>query len=185
MRSKAYRRAWIHFFELCNLGHFHPLANEWLKKIHQTLTSPEAKAKRGRRATSKAENESLKRRYEALLPNCRLIHEAVQGAAASIGRGRGKIAPGKIRRATWERIRSSVHGMPGDNLIFGNAAFEKIPYQNEKSQLHDPTTWKPHQLAIALLSFERKQAYQTIEKKIRPTGKTKHAIKSHPQRTKE
>jgi hypothetical protein len=175
LNTGAFRRTWTHFFELCYLGHFNRPANEWLKKIQQDLTSLEPKAKRGRRATSEAENQSLRKRYDATLPKCSLIHEAVLRSATLGAKNEGNKDPGKIRKATWEQVRSSIHGMPGDELIFGDAAFGRIPYQNRKSQLHDPTTWKPHQLAVAILSIERHQAYQTIEKKIKPTGKTKRS----------
>jgi len=175
LNTEAYRRTWIHFFELCYLGHFNRPANEWLNKIQQNLTSLEPKAKRGRRTTSGAENRSLRKRYEAILPKCSLIHEAVLRSATSSAKNEGNKDSGKIRQATWEQVRSSIHGMPGDGLIFGDPAFGRIPYQNRKSQLHDPTTWKPHQLAIAILSIERNQAYQTIEKKIKPTEKTKRS----------
>jgi hypothetical protein len=175
LNVEAYRRTWIHFFDMCNMGHFHRAANEWLKEIKKNLTSPETKIKGGRRATSRAENDSLRKKYNAILPKCCLIHEAVLSAAASSDKKQGNMASGKIRQATWEQVHSSVHGMPGDEYIFGGAAFANIPYQKRESQLHDPTTWKPHQLAIAILSIERSQAYQTIEKKIKPTGKTKHS----------
>jgi hypothetical protein len=173
LNTEAFRRTWIHFFELCYLGHFNRPADGWLKKIQQDLTSLEPKAKRGRRTTSEAENRSLRKRYEAILPKCSLIHEAVLRSATSSAENEGNKDSGKIRQATWEQVRSSIHGMPGDGLIFGDTAFGRIPYQSSKSQLHDPTTWKPHQLAIAILSIERQQAYQTIEKKIKPSGKTK------------
>jgi hypothetical protein len=169
LSSCAYREAWIQFFELCYAEHFHPVTNKWLKQIKEALVSPGNNARRGRRANSKAENENLRRRYGVLLPNCRLIHEAAEHAVSSSEETAKNRRVLDIRKAIWDEVRKVMRGVPGDGYIFGGAAFERIPYGHAK--LHDPTTWKPHQLAIALLSFEREEAYQTIEKKIKPTGK--------------
>jgi hypothetical protein len=174
LSSGAYRQAWAHFFELCYVNHFHPDADKELKKIKQALFSRGNNARRGRRAKSKAENESLRRRYDALLPNCRLIHEAAEHAVSSLAATAENRRLLEIRKAIWDQVRAVIHGVPGDGYIFGGAAFKKIPYRD--ATLHDPTTWKPHQLAIALLSFERAEAYQTIEKKIKPTGKSKRRL---------
>jgi hypothetical protein len=51
------------------------------------------------------------------------------------------------------------------------AAFERIPYSKKMAQLHDPSSWKPRQLAISLLSLEGYGAYQTVEKKINQAKK--------------
>jgi hypothetical protein len=170
INTEAYSQAWIHFFELCYEDHFHPIANEWLKKIKEGLASPGNKAKRGRRTKSKAENDSLTRRYDALLPNCRLIHEAAEHAVSSLDGTAKNEGVREIRKAIWDAVWKDIHAIPGDGDIFSGAAFARIPYREAK--LHDPRTWKPHQLAIALLTFERGEAYQTIEKKIKPTRKT-------------
>jgi hypothetical protein len=174
VNSEAYRQAWLHFFELCYLEHFHPVANEWLKNIKEAIASPGNSARRGRRAKSNAENESLRTRYDALLPNCRLIHEAAENAISSLDAAAKNTSVREIRKAIWDDVWRTIHGVPGDGYIFGGAAFARIPYGEAK--LHDPKSWKPHQLAIALLSFERKEAYQTIERKIKPTGKTKRSL---------
>ena len=75
-----------------------------------------------------------------------------------------------IRRAIWKQVRKDIHGTPWDGYIFSGVAFKNIRYGN--AQLHEPSSWKPHQLAISLLSFERQEAYQTLEKKIKPTKDT-------------
>jgi len=174
LSSSAYRKAWIRFFERCYVEHFHPDANKGLRQIKEGLVTPGNNARRGRRPKSKAENESLHRRFDELLRNCRLIHEAAKRAFSSLDETAENERVRKIRKAIWNEVRKVIHGLPGDGHIFGGAAFEIIPYREAK--LHDPKTWRPHQLAIALLSFERGEAYQTIEKKIKPTGKTKRNL---------
>jgi hypothetical protein len=47
--------------------------------------------------------------------------------------------------------------------------WNEIPYgaQEQPKCLDDPRSWKPNQLAIALLAKELGKSYQTIEKQIR------------------
>jgi hypothetical protein len=169
LHAKAFRRAWIHLFDLCYLGHFHPAADARLKEIKEGISSAQDGVKVGRPPSRRAETQSLRRRYEELLPKCKLIHDAARRVVASLDKGSENRDFRTTRKAIWEEVRTVIHGMPGDGYIFGGAAFKNISYRNGKAQLHDPNTWKPHQLAISLLSFDRMQAYETIEKKIRPT----------------
>jgi hypothetical protein len=158
--AKAYRETWIHVFDLCYLGHFHPLVEEWLKGFRKDITNVSKDAVLGRRKSSGAEIDSLYRRYDELFEPCALIHKIVKEI---VDTSTGKTIP-KIRKMIWERRRRSIHGMTGDGLIFGGQAFKRIPYGT--AYLHAPSTWKPRQLATALLSLERIQAYQTVEKKL-------------------
>ena len=116
---------------------------------------------------SRAETESLKKAYDILLPRCSSLHKAAERAASSHDK------TSEIRRAIWEDVRKIIHGFPGDGYIFGGAAFARMPYG--KAELHEPATWEPHQLAIALLSFDRMQEYETIEKKIKPNRNKKRS----------
>jgi hypothetical protein len=84
------------------------------------------------------------------------------------------IAPKAIRQAIWERVRNRIGGFPIIRWIFGGGAFREIPY-SKNAELHDPKSWKSHQLAVSLLAFERDQEYQTIEKKIVPTKRRRRS----------
>lgn len=122
----------------------------------------------GRHPAAQAELASVRKRYDRLLPKCKLVHQASKrAAAAALTKNNVELARKEIRIAIWKSVRRSVHGMPGDGYIFDGTAFKRI--RGGTAKLHDPGTWKPHQLAIALLSIERQQAYQTIEKKVVPT----------------
>jgi hypothetical protein len=165
--SEVYRQAWLQWFRLQYLGHFHPQAETIFKELVKEIESASKTLHRGRRPTVQAELASLKKRYSQLLIKCRLIRRAATHAATSHVANNAEVARKKTRLAIWEAVRPQIHGMPEDGYIFGGDAFERIP--NGKAKLHDPTSWKPHQLAISILTFERMQAYQTIEKKIVPT----------------
>ncbi|HTS06782.1 MAG TPA: hypothetical protein VMP68_14480 [Candidatus Eisenbacteria bacterium] len=166
---EAYRQTWMQLYRLAYLGHYHPSANQWLKTIEQKMTLDRRVGRRGRRPQTQAEAVSLRNRYNTLLTKCRLIHSAATNTVESLGNSVDSYASVHIRKAIWDQVRRHIHGMPGDGYIFSGEAFTNIPYRHGTSKLHDPKSWKPHQLAISLLSFERVQAYQTIEKKILPT----------------
>jgi hypothetical protein len=166
---EAYRQTWLHFFELIYLGHFHPQADAWLKTIKNGIDSASKAADRGRPSTTQAEVSSLNRRHVELLALCKFIHGAAEEVLLLFQKSTDSLTPSKLRREIWKRVQPSVHGMPGDGYILSGKAFERIPYGKKGATLHNPISWNPRQLAIALLSFERMQAYQTIEKKIART----------------
>jgi hypothetical protein len=165
--AKVYRQAWLQWFRLQYLGHVHPVAESSFKTIEREIESASKVSHRGRHPAIQAELASLRKRYRQLLPKCRLIHRAATRAAKSLAANNVEVTRKKMRQAIWGAVRHDVHGMPGDGYVFGGEAFKRIPYGN--ATLHDPTSWRPHQLAISLVSFERSQAYQTIEKKVIPT----------------
>jgi hypothetical protein len=169
---KAHREAWLHFFELTYLGHFHPQTDQWLRKIKQQIEYEGTVTRLGRRATSRSELPSLRRRYQELLPKCGFIHRVAKDVVASLEKEPGSAELGKIRRLIWERVRKQVHGMPSDGYIFSGEAFNRIPYGQRIVELESPASWKPRQLAISLLSLERGQKYQTIEKKVARMNRT-------------
>ena len=168
---KAYRQAWLQWFRLQYLGHSHPAAESAFEKLTQEMESVGKVTRRGRQPSTQAELASLNRRYDRLLIKCKLIHRATERAAKSLTGHNLKLGRERIRLAIWKRVRRSVHGMPGEGYIFDGTAFKRI--RRGTAKLHDPQTWKPHQLAIALLSLERQQLYQTIEKKVVPTKRNK------------
>ena len=102
------------------------------------------------------------------MPTCVLIHNATKAAVSSARiKTNRPPAPSEIRRAVFEGTRKSIHGVPFVNRIFGGDAFKERSYGSKHAKLHDPQSWKPHNLAISLLTFERSQAYETLEKKLR------------------
>ena len=57
--------------------------------------------------------------------------------------------------------------------VFGGAAFNQIGPENgeqQKHQLHEPTTWKPYQLAVALLKDDLGIESPYLARLIRPTN---------------
>jgi hypothetical protein len=174
LMTKAYRQAWLQWFRLQYLSHSHPVAESGFKKLTQEIESVVEVTRRGRRSSTEAELASLRRRYDKLLLKCELIHRGAEHAAKSLAGHNLELSRKGIRIAIWKRVRRSVHGMPGDAYIFDGTAFKRI--RGGTAKLHDPETWKPHQLAIALVSLERQQAYQTIEKKVVPTKRNSKGV---------
>lgn len=86
--TEAYRAAWLQFFTLLYVGHFHPEADSWLKAIKDKIDSETKATDRGRRATTQAESKSLIRRFQALWAKCQLIHHAAEEAATAVGDSR-------------------------------------------------------------------------------------------------
>jgi hypothetical protein len=166
---ESYRQSWHQFFKTAYLGQFHPSAEQWLKQIERVI-APERKIKqRGRPSVPKAEIASICRRYAELLPMCVLVHSAVESALSSI-KAKTRIKrpdPSAIRQAVFEQTRKSIHGVPFVSRIFGGDAFKERSCGLKHAKLHDPKSWKPRNLAISLLTFERLQAYETLEKKLR------------------
>lgn len=83
------------------------------------------------------------------------------------------------RRMIYEMSRNKI---PPEyhHWIFSGAAFKEIPVSENRSepsskparQMHEPRTWKPHQLAIALLKLDSGDdgiSYRYLARDIRPT----------------
>jgi len=156
---KAYREAWLHLLESLYLDHFHPAADKILREQLSTLRRTTARSP-GRRHILAAEKLSLKRRYKELLGDCTTMHEMVLDCV------RKSYSEGKIRETIFKEIRGKR--FDEDVLPKECGAWDNIPYggRSQFPRLHDPNSWKPNQLAIALLALERGVKYQTIEKKI-------------------
>jgi len=165
--AKVFRQTLLQWFRLQYLGHFHPAADATFKKLKDEMELATKVTRRGRRPAIRAELASIRKRYDELLPQCTLVHQAAEHAATLHNDNNVEVARKMKRRAIWETVHGQIHGMPSDGYIFDNVAFRRIPRGTAK--LHEPSSWKPHQLAISMLTFERNQAYQTIEKKITPT----------------
>lgn len=194
--NKAYREAWIHYIRMLYLDRSYPIVDKALAnclKNFKILISErglainrqeckdfiadgawEFSAKQiefrkglstGRRELVKTEKKGLERRYEQLLKNSLLIHEIAETATEKHQR------PERIGKAIQKLYVKKVDDTRGENKIFGGKAFEIISHgrKSPTPELHNPRSWKPYQLAIALLALERSQEYDTIKRKIRPT----------------
>lgn len=163
--SEARRMAWLHFFRLSYLGHFHPSVDAWLKELEREIVAAQAKPLSGRPQTALAEKVSLAKRHRELSRLSSRIHEASIRSALQVPSTRNSaLAETAARRLIWNEVRQFVYTDRHDDFIFSGEAFRAIPYG--LAQLHLPTSWKPSQLATSLLSFERGLTYQTIEKKL-------------------
>lgn len=150
---KAYRETWLHLLESLYLDHFHPGADRTLSEGLDTLRKQAARSP-GRRQALSEEKLSIRRRYKELLAECTAIHGIVQDCF------RKNLGAPEIRRVVFQRI----YGRRFDkHVLTSGGAWEMIPY-SKVARLHDPTSWVPHQLAIALVAKERGTEYQTIEK---------------------
>lgn len=154
---KAYREAWIHWQELLYLDHGYPAVDHMFRK---ELAELQKKTRRppGRRQALEEERESRHQRFRQLLVECSEIHKIVKHC---VEKNQDEAA---IRKAVFHKI----HGSRIDDFVLRRheSAFGKIPYvkADRVVSLTDPRSWKPEQLAKALLASERKCEYQTIEK---------------------
>jgi hypothetical protein len=165
---ESYRQLWLAFFNMATEGQVHPIQVQGRRRLETEIASEgRIKQKRGRPSGIKAELASIERRYRELLPTCVLIHDAAEAAVSSATSRIKNLPIPQIRRIIFERTRRSVHGLPFVNRIFGGDAFSETSYGSKHAKLHDPQSWKPHHLAISLLTFERLQAHETLEKKLR------------------
>jgi hypothetical protein len=154
---KAYRHAWIHWQELLYLEHFYPSVDQAFRKELDELRKNTRRSV-GRRQALEEERQSRRRRFRQLLLDCREIHKIVE---LCVEKNQDQLT---IRKAVFHKI----HGRRIDDLVLrrNDSAFDEIPYvkRDKIVSLTDHTSWKPVQLARALLACERRCAYQTIEK---------------------
>lgn len=165
---ESYRQSWQAFYRMATEGQVHPILAQGRRQVETEIASEgRTKRKSGRPFGIKAELASIASRYRELLRDCNFIHDAAE-AADSLAKTRSKNPSiAQIRREIFERTRRSVRGVPFVNRIFRGDAFQERSYGSKHAQLHDPKSWTPHHLAISLLTFERLQAHETIEKKLR------------------
>lgn len=166
----AYREAWLMLLDGTHGYRSDPEVERWFKEAQRNLelsTKPEQH--RGRRGSPKAEKKWLGRQFDEIIGQCEAVHRASQSAVRSLH------GPTEIRKAIWGKLEKSIKNMPCYGAVFSGAAFDSIIYEGRgRPQLHDPTSWKPRQLAIALLAIRLAYRYQTMEKRlaqIRPVGR--------------
>jgi hypothetical protein len=165
---ESYRQLWPAFFRMAYLDQFHPVLEPGLKELEREIASEgKTKQKLGRPSAIRAEIVSIEKRYKELLPTCVLIHDAAKAAMPSPKTNTNKRSLFEIRRLIFEHTRQSIHGLPFVSRILGGEAFTEYRCGLKHAHLHDPQSWRPHNLAISLLTFERSQKWETLEKKLR------------------
>jgi hypothetical protein len=153
---KAYSETWFHYQTLLYLDHFHPIADASLRKDFLKMQNAAMRSV-GRRRAAKQEILSTRKRYKELLRDCQEIHLLVQECKL------GNMIESDVRKAIFARI----HGRRFDSLIFRKqeSVFDDIrEFGDKTAQLHLPDSWKPTQMAIAIVALERDFKYKTIEK---------------------
>lgn len=154
--SQAYSDAWIHLFEILYLDHFGADIDAYLKKSRDQLSAVTDRS-RGRRREIAAERENLRVRFMQLLHFCNSVHALV------IECNRNRWPAAEIRSKIWETIR----GHRGDHNILGHTLFRyMLGHRKKGAVVHDGSTWKPKELALALLASERGYKYATVERKL-------------------
>jgi hypothetical protein len=158
----AYRDAWLMLFQRMYLNRRDPTVEKWLEEAQRDLKlATKSDQRRGRRPSPKAESMWLGRQFDEILGQSEAVHRAAQSAVRSLHR------PTEIRKAIWGKVERSIQDMPWYGAIFSGEAFDSIIYEGRgRPQLHDPKSWKPRQLAIALLAMRRGYDYQTVEKQL-------------------
>jgi hypothetical protein len=168
MGYSAYRKIWIDLQEEIYVGRSHPEIDKHIREELDKLKNDTARFP-GRRQTQEGEQLSLKNRFKELLRNCETIHAIVTACVAQ------KFSEPAIRKVVYREVQLKRFAK---NIFLEHAGvWDKIPYgrQSQAVCLHDPTSWRPNQLAIALLAKERDLKYQTIEKKIAYARKPIHS----------
>lgn len=164
----AYQMTWLHLLRSLWLNRTNSESDppEWFKEVKKAFN-----ARRQPRQPKKTKTQ-LQTRFSFLLGHTKRLHQTIEGYLADKP-DRNKSYREDIVREFWRDIQK----IPGGNLILGGEAFMSIPYgkQGDPISLSEPKTWKPRQLAIALLAIELRQAYLTNERKF-PEHKRKKAL---------
>lgn len=172
---ESYRQLWFEFFKKGYVGISHPAFDQGLVKLLSEMGSEgKINPRRGPHSVPKAQIASIRKRYEELLPICVKVHRAVESAIRSVRvkKGGKNPTPAEVRKATFENTRKSLQGLQLFGRIFDGQAFREHWCGLKHAHLHDPDSWKPRNLARSLLAFERKQKWETLEKKLRPQKAT-------------
>ncbi|HEY2823445.1 MAG TPA: hypothetical protein VGJ06_20545 [Candidatus Acidoferrum sp.] len=145
--------------------------------------------KRGKKKTVDFDVMDRNVRYERILEATEHLHKmASMASQLSLERDEKKETRPRdaienqvqsLRRVIYEMSHSEI---PPEyhHWIFSGAAFKEIPVPENRGvpssrparQMHEPRTWKPHQLAISLLKLDSGEegiSYQSLAREIRPT----------------
>jgi len=156
---RAYQMTWLHLLRSLWRNHTSSEADppKWFTDVEEAFNTP------GQPGQRKKTNIQLRSRLDLLLGHTKRLRQTIEGYLADKP-DRNKSYHEDIVREFWRDIQK----IPGGNLILGGEAFMPIPYgkQDDPSSLWEPKTWKPRQLAIALLAIETGLKYHTIEGKF-------------------
>ena len=171
----AYQRTWMHLFWMLYRDEFDPRVDDGLDKwIGQLEAETKRRKKAGRPSTKNIRKKELEDRYRVRLAECEQLDRDVKDAVAEekIKGTRASEIPREVRRRLWKR----VYRMRGGNLILGGEIFGEIPYGEQKvpATFDNPSSWKPHQLAVALAALDVGKKYKSVERVLRLTKKTNH-----------
>lgn len=157
---RAYQMTWLRLFRVKWINQVYPESDppKWFSDMEKIFKSPRPSGR-----PKKIDARQLRNRFNLLSNHARLLHGTIRDHLANkpvANRGYRE----DVIRTFWRDIQK----IPGGILILGGEVFGTIPYgkQVEPATLANPTTWKPRQLAIALLAIEARRAYHTIERKF-------------------
>lgn len=171
----AYAQTWKNVLQVlyCDQFHHPKFDEEFVKIFEGWKASP--KRPKGRRRGSEEDNWLI-RRFKVLVAECRNLHNVVR---AAIEQEKSKaVTEARVLKSVRERLWKQVSRMRGGSYILGGEAFADIPYgrQDVAASCENPETWQPKHLATALLALERRQEYNTIEKRIRRARKARSQV---------
>jgi hypothetical protein len=167
----AYKATWLLLFQSLYVDRLDPRANvkkrgdapkldkpKWFETMEQVF-----KSRRSPGAPTKDDDDRLRTRLKLLIDYCESLHRQIIEHQAE-----QRIAIESRRVNILRNFWRAILKIPGGVSILGGEAFLKIAYEKRDNppKLEDPATWKPRQLAIALLAFEEGHAYHTIERKF-------------------
>lgn len=163
------RATWFHILKSGYLDQLHPSAD---KKLRKNILSLDAATclRRGKPTASKIDDENLRKRYEELLSNARLVYENVATIAGQSREGGINPSVAQIRAGLWGRVEKQLRGTGAAYLIFTGDVFRMLSRYEQHGapvRLHVPSDWQPEDLAVALLAREEGKGYVTIKKALK------------------
>jgi len=158
----AYRQAWLHLATVTVLGHPHPETTEDRKKLICNLEKSTRVGDRGRNRVPYAERYRLRKRYNALRKICTEIHGVAEKTVMT-----ASTREAAVPKAVWKAVKPYSDLICGVDSIFNGAAFREMPYKRIP-RLDQPKTWKPYQLALALISIETNRQFRTVQRIVAP-----------------
>lgn len=162
---ESYRAAWLMLFERKYKNRRDPAIEDWLKEFKGDLEAAgRLSPRRGRKGSPSAKLSWFEKQFDEIFSKCVVIHRAAENA-------QHLNKPSEIKKAIWDSAWKTIQTVPNYGAIMSGDAFDEIVGGKCRAQLHDPTSWNPRQLTIALLKIQTGDQYQTLEKqsaRIRP-----------------
>ena len=156
---RAYQMTWLHLLRSLwrNRTSSETDPPKWFTEVEEAFNTPRQIGR------PKKTDAQLGTRLDLLLSHTERLYQTIEEFLAD-----KPVKNGSFREDIVFRFWREIQKIPGGNLILGGEAFMPIPYgkQDSPASLAKPNTWKPRQLAIALLAIETGQKYHTIERKF-------------------